>query len=106
MSAVRRLRWVVAGLSLQRPGFASRSVHVGFVVDKVALRQVFLRVLRISLSVSFHRGCLYSYMSPGGRTVGTLVAAVQRHDQQQQQLRVNGTRLSTSERHQSSLQVT
>jgi hypothetical protein len=29
-----------------RPGFAPRSVRVGFVVDKVALGQVFLRVLR------------------------------------------------------------
>jgi hypothetical protein len=31
------------------------SVRVGFVVDKVALGQVFLRVLRFSLSASFHR---------------------------------------------------
>jgi hypothetical protein len=30
------------------PGFAPRSLHVGFVVDKVALGQVFLRVLRLS----------------------------------------------------------
>jgi hypothetical protein len=30
------------------PGFAPWSVHVGFVVDKVALRQVFLLVLRFS----------------------------------------------------------
>jgi hypothetical protein len=30
------------------PGFAPRPVHVGFVVDKVALGQVFLRVLRFS----------------------------------------------------------
>jgi hypothetical protein len=37
--AVPRLRRLVAGFD---PG----SVHVGFVVDKVALRQVSLRVLR------------------------------------------------------------
>jgi hypothetical protein len=31
------LKRLVAGLSLRRPGFASGSIHVGFVVDKVAL---------------------------------------------------------------------
>jgi hypothetical protein len=34
-----------AGLSPRRPGFSPRSVYVGFVVDSVALGQVFLRVL-------------------------------------------------------------
>jgi hypothetical protein len=38
------LRSLVAGLSPRRPG----SIHVGFVVDKVAPGQVFLRVLRFS----------------------------------------------------------
>jgi hypothetical protein len=46
---------LVAGLSPRRPGFDPGSVHVGFVVDKVALGLVFPRVLRFSLSVSFHR---------------------------------------------------
>jgi hypothetical protein len=44
--AVQWLRQLVAGLLPLRPGFALASVHVGFVVDKVALGQVFLRVLR------------------------------------------------------------
>jgi hypothetical protein len=44
-STVPWVRWLVAGLSPRRPGFAPGSVHVGFVVDKVALGQVFLRVL-------------------------------------------------------------
>jgi hypothetical protein len=35
-------------LSPRSPGFDPGSVHVGFVVDKVALGQVFLRVLRSS----------------------------------------------------------
>jgi hypothetical protein len=35
-----------AGLSPRRPGFVPGSRHVGFMVDKVALGQVFLRVLR------------------------------------------------------------
>jgi hypothetical protein len=42
------LRRLVAGLSLWRPVFEPRSVHVGFVVDKVALGQVFSRELRFS----------------------------------------------------------
>jgi hypothetical protein len=46
--AVPWLRSLVAGLSPRRPGFAPRSIHVGFVMDKVALGQVFLRVLRFS----------------------------------------------------------
>jgi hypothetical protein len=46
--AVPWLRRLVAGLSPRRPGFDPGSVHVGFVVDKVALGQVFPRVLRFS----------------------------------------------------------
>jgi hypothetical protein len=42
------LRRLVAGLSPRRPGFDPGSVHVGFVVDKVALEQAFPRVLRFS----------------------------------------------------------
>jgi hypothetical protein len=37
---------VVAGLSPRRSGFAPGLVNVGFVVNKVALGQTFLRVLR------------------------------------------------------------
>jgi hypothetical protein len=52
------LRSLVAGLSLRMPG----SMHVGFVVDKVALGQVFLRVLRFScVSIFFHRRSPNSY---------------------------------------------
>jgi hypothetical protein len=36
------LRQLVAGLSPQRPGFVPESVHMGFVLDEVALGQVFL----------------------------------------------------------------
>jgi hypothetical protein len=38
----------VTCLSPRRPRFDPRSVHVGFMVDKVALGQVFLRVFRFS----------------------------------------------------------
>jgi hypothetical protein len=50
--AVPWLRRLVAGLPLRRLGFDPGSVHVGFVVDKVALGQVSPRVLRFS-PVSF-----------------------------------------------------
>ena len=50
--AVLWLRRLVAGLPPRRPGFDPGSVLVGFVVDKVALGQVFLRLLRFS-SVTF-----------------------------------------------------
>jgi hypothetical protein len=46
------LRRLVAGLSLLRPGFDPGSVNLGFVVDKVALGQVFLRVVGFPLSIS------------------------------------------------------
>ena len=41
-----RLRRSAVDLSPQRPGFDSRSIHVRLVVDKVALKQAFLPVLR------------------------------------------------------------
>jgi hypothetical protein len=46
--AVLWLRRLVTGLSSRRSGFMPGSVHVEFVVDKVALGQVFLRVLLFS----------------------------------------------------------
>jgi hypothetical protein len=42
------LRRLVAGLSTRGPGFAPGSVHVGFVVDRLALGQVSLRVLGVT----------------------------------------------------------
>jgi hypothetical protein len=50
--AVPWLRRLVAGLSPRRPGFDPGSVYVGFVVDQLALGQVFPRVLRF-FPVSF-----------------------------------------------------
>jgi hypothetical protein len=51
-TAVPWLRRLFAGLSPRGHGFDPGSVHVVFVVDKVALGQVFPRVLRI-FPVSF-----------------------------------------------------
>jgi hypothetical protein len=44
--AMLQLTWLLASFSLLRPGFAPWSVRVGFVVGKVTLRQIFLRVLQ------------------------------------------------------------
>jgi hypothetical protein len=43
------LRQLVAGLSLRRPGFEPGLFYVRFVVDKVALEQVFIQAFRFSL---------------------------------------------------------
>jgi hypothetical protein len=56
------LRSLVGGLSPRRPGFAPGSFHVGFVVNRAALGEVFLRVLRFSpVNISFHRRSSNSY---------------------------------------------
>ena len=52
LTAVPWLRRLVAGLPPRKPGFDPGSVHVGFVVDKVALGQVLPLVLRF-FPVSF-----------------------------------------------------
>jgi len=42
------LRQLVANLSLQMPRFKPTPVHVGLLVDKVALGHVYLQVLKFS----------------------------------------------------------
>jgi hypothetical protein len=54
--AVQLLNRLVANLSPRMSG----SVHVGFVVNKVTLRQDFLRDIQVFLSILFHRGSRYS----------------------------------------------
>jgi hypothetical protein len=51
--AVPQLRLLVAGFLLRRPGFEPWSGHVGFVVDKAALGQVFLEYFGFPCQ-SFH----------------------------------------------------
>jgi hypothetical protein len=58
------LKRLIAGLSPRRPGFAPGSVRVRFVVDKVALGQVSLQVLRFPLSISFHHCYVHIYHRP------------------------------------------
>ena len=45
----------------RRPGFDTRLVHVGFVLDKVALGRCFLRVLR-SFRLSIITATLHPYV--------------------------------------------
>jgi len=52
-------RHLVTRLSSQRPGFSPRLVHVGFVMDSVALGHGFLPVHQFSLSLSFHHCSIF-----------------------------------------------
>jgi len=47
-----------------RPTFSPRPVHVGFVVDKVAMGQIFYEYFSFPLSVSFHQCSILIYLSP------------------------------------------
>ena len=71
-SVYPRVRRLVASLTLQMPGFDPGSVHVKFVVGKVALGQVFLLYLGFPLSVLFHHFSvllyIYVFLSPEERT--------------------------------------
>jgi hypothetical protein len=75
--AVPKLRWLVAGVSLRRAGFAPGSIHLGFVVDKVALGQVLLRILRFSpvniippsLSNSYHLSVIGSSLETNSHPI-------------------------------------
>jgi hypothetical protein len=49
------LRRLAAGLPGRRPEFDPRSVHVGFLVDKMVLGQGFPEYFSLPLSISFHR---------------------------------------------------
>jgi hypothetical protein len=60
--AIPWLRQLIAGLSLSRPKFDPRPVHVRFVVGKVALGQVFLQVYGFPLSVSFHHCSIHIFI--------------------------------------------
>jgi hypothetical protein len=49
------LRRLVAGFPPLRPEFEPGSNHVGFIVDKVALRQVFFEYFGLPYLFAFHR---------------------------------------------------
>jgi hypothetical protein len=73
---------------IARPGFDLGSDHMGFMVDKVTLGQVFLGVLRHFLSILSHHQSPCSYIISGmnnrrvrGRSSETV--SLYRHEQQQ-----------------------
>jgi hypothetical protein len=69
--AVPQFRRLVTSLSKRRPRFAPRLVHVGSIVDKVALGQVYLWVLHFP-PVSIILPLFHNHLS--GQTTGPLDA--------------------------------
>jgi hypothetical protein len=75
--AVPQLRQLVFGFPPWRPGFEPKSGHVGFVVDKVALGQVFCEYVGFPCQFLFHRLLhIHHHLSSGAGTIGQLVADV------------------------------
>jgi hypothetical protein len=71
------LRRLVAGFPPRRPGFNSRSEHVGFVVDNVAPGQVFSEYFGFPCQFSFHPLLhIPHHLSSGAGTIGQTVADV------------------------------
>jgi hypothetical protein len=67
--AVPQLRWLVAGFPMRRPRFDPRSFYVGFLVDEMALGQVFFEYLDFPCQFLFHQ-LLYNRLSSGAGTIG------------------------------------
>jgi hypothetical protein len=62
--AHKTVNLLVAGFPPRRPGFKPESGQVGFVVDKVALRQVFSENFGFPCQSSFHQ-ILHHHNHPG-----------------------------------------
>jgi hypothetical protein len=73
--AVPYLRRLVVGFSPRRSGFEPKAGLAGFVVDKVALGQVFLEYFSFPCQFSFHR-LLHTHHLSGVGTIGQLVADI------------------------------
>jgi hypothetical protein len=73
-SAVPQIRRLVAGFPQRLPGLEPRSVHVGFVADKVELGQVFSGYFGFPCEFSFHRLLHTHHLSSGAGTTGQTVA--------------------------------
>jgi hypothetical protein len=63
-------------LSYKGPGFDPRSGHMGFVVDKVALGQVFFEYFGFPCQFSFHRLLHTHHLSSGAGIISQIVADV------------------------------
>jgi hypothetical protein len=68
---------LVAGFPPRLPGFELGSGHVGFVVDEVALGQVFSEYFCFPCQFSFHQVFhIHHHLTPGAGTIGQTVADV------------------------------
>jgi hypothetical protein len=67
---------VSSRLPTRRPGVEPRSGHLGFVVDKVALGQVFSEYFGFPCQFSFHRLLHNHHLSSGAGTIGQTVNVV------------------------------
>jgi hypothetical protein len=65
---------LVASDPTRQPRFKPRSGHVGFVVDKVTLGQVFSEYFGFPLQFSFDLQLHTHHLSSGAATIGQLVA--------------------------------
>jgi hypothetical protein len=50
-----QLKWLITGFTPWQPGFKPRSGHVGFVVDEMALGQIFSEDFGFPCQFSFHQ---------------------------------------------------
>jgi hypothetical protein len=66
----------VPQLRRRRPGFDPRSGHMGFVVDEVALGQVFSEYFGFPCQFSFHRLLHTHHLSSGAGTIRQILANV------------------------------
>jgi hypothetical protein len=74
------LRRLVAGFPPRRPWFEARLSHVGFVVDEVALGQVFSEYFGFPYKFSYHRLLhIHHHLPSGASTVDQLVPEVSHH---------------------------
>jgi hypothetical protein len=87
------LKRLVAGFPPRRPGIEPGSVHVGFVVDKVALGQVFSKYFGFPCQFAFHR-LLHNHhhLSPGAGTIGRSTKWTQSHPMRKTNSKVNRNR--------------
>jgi hypothetical protein len=67
----------LARLPLRRPRFEPRSSHMGFVLDKVELGQIFSEYFSFPCQFSFHLLLhIQHHLSSGAATIGQLLADV------------------------------
>jgi hypothetical protein len=70
------LRRLAAGFPARRSGFDPGSFHVGFVVYKVALGQVFPEYFGLPLSLSFHRCSITRKMTTKTKTTIIIIIII------------------------------